>query len=267
MAQAEVEKDGTEAHDDRPRYDADFIDMREARGPLAEALAGLVLTTCAPYLGKPAAALDVLDVGCGYGATSLALARRCGSVTGLEPSRTLLQAAEAALREANVRNVRFSAGTVEGLDDVARYDLAVMDNVLEHVEDQPLALERVTRALRPGGVLFIVVPNKLWPIEAHYRLPFLSYLPLPAASWYLRASGRGQDYRDASHAPTYWRLRRLLRERPELVARFVVPSDLSATMVGAAWHYRLGAFLLRRMPALWAIAKAFVVVAVKRGAP
>lgn len=250
------------AADDRPAYDADFLSMDAARSPMAARLADLVLRTCGSSLPRPERELEVLDAGCGYGATAAALARRCARVTGLEPSRTLADRARQAA--AGLSNLVIRHGRIEELEDREAFDLAVLDNVLEHLPDQPLALERLSRALRPGGVLFVVVPNRLWPIEAHYRLPFLSWLPLPLANVYLRASGRGRDYADASHAPTLWRLRALLRGRPELDARLAVPPDLSGAMGGAAWHYRAGAALLGRAPFLWAVAKAFVVVAVKR---
>jgi hypothetical protein len=145
----------------------------------------------------------------------------------------------------------------------APFDLAVMDNVLEHIEDQREALHQMSSLLALGGVAFLLIPNKLWPIEVHYKLPFLSYLPLPAANLYLRASGRGRDYRDASYAPTYLGLQGLLRERPELDARFTLPADTSLAQGGASTTYRLGTELIRRWPALWAISKSFLVLAKK----
>jgi hypothetical protein len=112
-------------------------------------------------------------------------------------------------------------------------------------------------------VLYVLVPNKLWPIEVHYRLPFLSYLPLGVANWYLRATGRGTDYTDASYAPSYFRLRRLLRAQPELTSEFVLPARIELTAGGARWHYRWGVRAIRACPLLWAISKAFLVVARK----
>jgi len=163
-------------------------------------------------------------------------------------------------------NLEYRHQSVFELDEAAIYDLAVLDNVLEHLPDQPMALRKISTALKVGGVLFILVPNKLWPVEVHYRLPFLSYLPLRLANLYLRVTGKGSDYTDASFAPTYWRMKRLLRARPELEYRFVLPADLALTTAGNAWHYRCGAAAIRRMPWLWAISKAFLVVAVKHAA-
>jgi hypothetical protein len=100
-------------------------------------------------------------------------------------------------------------------------------------------------------------------VEAHYGLPFLAYLPVPLANRYLRATGRGTDYTDASYAPTYRRLVRLLRGQRDLRFAFVLPADLSLTYAGGPWHYRIGAALIRRLPLLWRISKSFLVVGVK----
>jgi SAM-dependent methyltransferase len=157
----------------------------------------------------------------------------------------------------------FRQGGVEDIRERDAYDLVVLDNVYEHLPYHALALFNVSRALRPGGVLYMVIPNRAWPIEAHYRLPFLAWLRLPLANAYLRLSRRGTDYTDASYAPTLWGLRKQLDGRPELAWRLVLPEDPTATMAGTPWHYRLGMALLRRAPALWSVSKAVVVVAVK----
>jgi len=163
-------------------------------------------------------------------------------------------------------NVQFRCQSVYQTVDQEAYDLVIMDNVLEHLADQPSALAAVSRALRPGGLVYILVPNKLWPIEVHYRLPLLSYLPLRWANWYLRMTGRGTDYADASYAPTYWGLRRLLRQRAELSYALVLPARIELAVGGAAWHYRWGVRAIRACPLLWVISKAFLVVAKKQPA-
>jgi 2-polyprenyl-3-methyl-5-hydroxy-6-metoxy-1,4-benzoquinol methylase len=240
----------------RPQYDQ-FRDL--ARG-----FAQQILATCGPYLPRPAADLRVLDIGCGYGHTARELAGWCRRVVGIEPSTPLWQAACDLSRQAGLKNLEFRHHGVDQLSDDERYDLVVLDNVLEHLPDQPRALSAICDCLAPGGVLFILVPNRLWPIEVHYGLPLLSYLPLPLANAYLRLCGRGRDYTDASYMPTYWGLNRLLRQQPELTFDYVLPADLSLTTAGPRWHYRLGAAAIRRFPCLWAISKALLVVARKR---
>ncbi|WP_148614621.1 class I SAM-dependent methyltransferase [Nocardioides rubriscoriae] len=246
---------------DRPQYDR-YVDMAEARGPLAARFADQALATTAPWRSTPTDQLHVLDLGCGYGHTALALATRCRSVVGVEPARRLYDAASTA--GASVPNATFVHGDVTDLDASEVFDLVLLDNVYEHLPEHEAALAAIRRSLRPGGVLFLLTPNKLWPVEAHYRLPGLAWLPLRWADLYLRATRRGESYEDASYAPTYWALRRSL-EAGGWDYDFVLPADPGATVAGAPWHYRAGMRALDRVPALWAISKALLVVARKPG--
>jgi SAM-dependent methyltransferase len=250
---------------EQPEYDR-YVDMEAVRGPLAAGFARQILTTCQSFLARPIDELRVLDIGCGYGHTARELARHTRHVDGVEPSRPLFATAQQVAAQFGQNNLQFHPLGIYDLDYREAFDLVVLDNVFEHLPDQPKALEIVSQVLAPGGVAFILVPNRLWPIEVHYGLPFLSYLPLPLANLYLRLSGRGSDYTDASYAPTYFSLNRLLRARADLTSSFVLPADLSLTTRGNAWHYRLGAAAIRRWPLLWAISKALLVVVQKPGA-
>jgi 2-polyprenyl-3-methyl-5-hydroxy-6-metoxy-1,4-benzoquinol methylase len=248
---------------DRPEYDK-FRTMLDERGPLAAGFARQIIETARPFLSKPVDQLDVLDVGSGYGHTALELARLCRHVVGAEPSTHLHEVALTLKASGDVSNCDFRNQGIYELREVGCYDLVVLDNVLEHLCDQPRAVRIIADCLRPAGVAFILVPNKLWPLEVHYRLPFLSYLPLRLANAYLRMTGRGSDYADASYAPTYFGLKRLLASRPDLEYHFTLPANVAWTTGGDAWHYRAGIAMLRRFPFLWAVSKALLVVAVKR---
>jgi 2-polyprenyl-3-methyl-5-hydroxy-6-metoxy-1,4-benzoquinol methylase len=242
-----------------PEYEKHTLRMVERRR-LAVGFARQIELTTAPFLDRPFADCRVLDIGCGYGYTAAELAKSSRQVVGIEPNAALV----AEARERAAPNLEIRHHAIGELDDTEGFDVAVLDNVLEHLEDQVDSLRRISRCLKPGGVAFILVPNKLWPIEAHYGLPFLSYLPLPLANRYLRLSRRGTDYQDASYAPSYRRLRRLLADRPELDSRLTLPADVSLAEGGGSRVYTVGVAALRRWPLLWAISKAFLVVAKKR---
>lgn len=248
--------------DDRPAYDR-WRRMEANRAPRASDFAVQILDTAAPFLSRPFPELDVLDVGCGYGHTTVELARRCARVVGLEPSLTLYRSTRRLQEESGVENLVFYHQGIYELREREAYDLIVLDNVLEHLPDQPRALAILSAALRPGGVLYVVVPNKLWPIEVHYGLPFLSYLPVRLANWYLRLTRRGTDYTDASFAPTYSSLNRMFRARSELSFQYVEPAHLELATWGKSLHYRVGVRLLRYCPWLWIVSKIFLVIAKK----
>ncbi len=254
----------THALDDRPAYERATGAMRTSSSVSAPRFAAQIAATVGPFLPRPLVECDVIDVGCGYGYTAAELATRSRSVLGVEPSATLAEHAAAVAAERSLPNLTIRRGVLGSVPAETAFDLAVLDNVFEHIPDQPAALSRLAAILRPGGAAFILVPNKLWPIEVHYGLPLLSWLPLPLANVYLRASGRGTDYTDASYAPTLWRLRALFTDRPEFDWRLVLPADISLTQSGSSPLYRMGVAAIERFPALWRVSKALLVVATRR---
>ena len=87
-------------------------------------------------------------------------------------------------------------------------DVVICAQVYEHVPDDKLLFEEIYRVLTPGGLVFFSGPNWLFPIEPHYFLPFLHWLPGRLADIYLRLTGQGDHYYERSRH--MWGLRRLL---------------------------------------------------------
>lgn len=249
---------------DKPAYDIGQRAMVTERGPRGEDFARQILGTVASDLGKPVTELIVLDIGCGYGHTALALAKQVKQIVGIEPCAEPARIAQQQQQQEQASNAGFHHATLEGWTTEQRFDLIILDNVLEHLHDQPGALRRIDELLAPGGVLYLLVPNKYWPMEVHYHLPFLGWLPLEFANAYLKLTGKGNDYTDASYAPGFLKIVRLMNRQKTWRWRFALPANLAWTTAGDKWHYRLGASLLKQCPGLWAISKAFLIVAKKR---
>ncbi len=220
----------------------------------------------APWLDAPASEWVVLDVGCGDGFTSTGLAKVCREVVGIEPGDRVNDAIERCKADP-LPNLQFFRAAGEEIADVEKFDLILLDNVFEHIEKKREALAALSLALKPGGALLLVVPNLAWPIEHHYGLPFLGWLPLKLANWYLHITKRGDDYTWASYGVTYFGFKLHLRRCRELKAHFVTPPQLDWTTMGSKWHYRCGIALLKRFPFLWCISKSFLVVAKKTPIP
>jgi len=99
----------------------------------------------------------ILDVGCGTGATTAQLSG-LGSVSGIDMG-------PAALRHARARGLTVARGSAEKLPvREAALDVVVALDVIEHLDDDRLALREILRVLRPGGVLLATVPaySFLW---------------------------------------------------------------------------------------------------------
>lgn len=97
----------------------------------------------------------VLDVGCGTGVASRAIARRkgfAGRVIGVDRSPYLSATATRLAREEGLGNVEFRSGDSHSLGlAAASFDAVVAHTLLSHVEDQLAVLKEIVRVVRPGG--------------------------------------------------------------------------------------------------------------------
>jgi ubiquinone/menaquinone biosynthesis C-methylase UbiE len=132
---------------------------------------GADLTTLAAEIGSTPAA-RVLDLGCGAGHVSFAVAPRAQSVTAYDIAPRMLATVDAAARERGLANVRTQQGAAESLPfPDASYDWVVSRFSAHHWHDVPRALGEVRRVLKPGGrALFVDVAGVDHPLlDTHFQ--------------------------------------------------------------------------------------------------
>ncbi|MBA2350154.1 MAG: methyltransferase domain-containing protein [Solirubrobacterales bacterium] len=193
----------------------------------------------------------LLEVGCGHGLLLDEAARLGYEVTGLEPARQ----AAAHARERYGLDVRELTVDDPSLDE-ERFDVVVMADVLEHVENPCAALDRCTSLLAEGGVMLIVTPD---PSSATARLAgarWWGFLPghvclLPHRTLLELLIGRGLLIAAdvplvRSFTPGYWA--KGLGERSRMVSRLAERVERHAG--DRLWSLTLGderAVLARRV--------------------
>ncbi|MDR2689302.1 MAG: class I SAM-dependent methyltransferase [Azoarcus sp.] len=77
------------------------------------------------------------------------------------------------------------------------FDVVLSNHVIEHVgkiAEQKHHLSELKRVLRRDGMIYLAVPNRWMLVEPHYQLAFLSCLPTPWRTPYLRWRGKGNFY-------------------------------------------------------------------------
>ncbi len=95
----------------------------------------------------------ILDVGCGVGTQLLSLQKRGWNTYGLEPSKT---AAEYC-RKLGL-NVQQGFSVNEHWSEPT-FDVIMLNQVFEHINDPNQTLMEIYNALKPGGVLMMNMPN------------------------------------------------------------------------------------------------------------
>jgi ubiquinone/menaquinone biosynthesis C-methylase UbiE len=110
------------------------------------------------------AAVRVLDAGCGDGLLSLAMAKghKSWSILGVDLRADLLEGARKRAAARHLANVSFVEGDLEQPlpDGNAQAVLAV--ECLSEIPDDRRALQMMTEALVPGGLLVVQVPERDW---------------------------------------------------------------------------------------------------------
>jgi SAM-dependent methyltransferase len=99
-----------------------------------------------------------LDVGCGGGDVTLALARRVGTrgeVVGVDIDEVKLQLARDEAADAGVDNVEYRAASVDELPGDGGFDLVYARFLLTHLPDPGAALRSMIGAARPGAYVAV----------------------------------------------------------------------------------------------------------------
>jgi SAM-dependent methyltransferase len=170
------------------------------------------------YVGKFKAihpGLRMIEIGTGMGSFPILCKLSGLRCEGLEISRQLIEHAHNWGKRVGAEpDIRLGNLEEEDLGE-AVYDVIVASSVFEHVELWRPSLEKLFRALKPGGALFFESTNK-WSVKSGEfpPMPFYGWLP-NWARYRLRKILHGPDIMKLGidfHQFTYSGLRRVFRQ-------------------------------------------------------
>jgi 2-polyprenyl-6-hydroxyphenyl methylase/3-demethylubiquinone-9 3-methyltransferase len=128
---------------------------------------------------QPLSGLTVLDVGCGGGVLSEAMAKQGAQVTGLDLAEPLLEQAKLHALESKL-SINYQAIAVETYAEQHphAFDVVTCMEMLEHVPDPESIIRACTKLLKPNGWFFVSTFNKttkarvlgVWAAEHLLRL-------------------------------------------------------------------------------------------------
>jgi len=139
-----------------------------------------------PIADKPLSGLEIIDIGCGGGLLCEPMTRLGATVTGIDAGEENI--AVARTHAANMGlDIAYRQVLPEDMaSEIARYDVVLNMEVVEHVNDLDLFLESSAGVLKPGGVMVLSTINRtlkslaLAKIGAEY---ILRWVPAGTHDW------------------------------------------------------------------------------------
>ncbi len=169
-----------DAHGNDPRF-VQYYARESASVRAAERATGIMAAVLRfrRERGLPIEELEIADIGCNAGTQARVWLEQGHRVNGVDISQDLI--AIAARRNASFgKQASFEIGSATDLPwQSNRFDVCLLPELLEHVEDWKSCLTEAVRVLRPSGTLYLSTTNVLCPIQQEFNLPFYSWYPDP----------------------------------------------------------------------------------------
>ncbi len=138
----------------------------------------------------------ILEIGCGTGSSSIALAEQGAIVIGVDLDTDALKVAEDRKRLYNL-DIQFhylNAVEVHKTFKDIDFDFVIFFATIEHMihEERMTALQETWNMLKPGALWVVLeTPNRMWYFDGHTSgLPFFQWLPDDLAFKYSKYSPR-----------------------------------------------------------------------------
>lgn len=148
---------------------------------------------------------DVLEIGCGTGSSTVALAEQGARVVGIDVDEGSLVVAKerCEVYRLDVTLKNLNASELPSVFPNTRFDVIIFFASLEHmtIDERITSLRSAWDVLHTGGILAVVeTPNRLWYHDSHTSLlPFFHWLPNELAfkySCYSPREGFREHYRE-----------------------------------------------------------------------
>jgi SAM-dependent methyltransferase len=144
-------------------FDSDWVEAMDlmSSGPYAHRLASYWMAQLPDVAGRLESGGRALDLGCGVGRVSLALAAAYpeAEVVGVDPDAGSIARARDAATAARAERVRLVEGTIADLPADERFDFVALFDCLHDLTDPVGTLSEVRARLKRDGALMVMEPK------------------------------------------------------------------------------------------------------------
>jgi len=134
---------------------------------------------------KPLEKLKILDIGSGGGLLCEPLYRLGASVTGIDASNKNIEVAKLHAKEMDL-NIKYIHSSPENINLKNEFDVILCMEVVEHVSNINLFIQKCSRLVKKNGIIFISTINKNLKSYAFAILGaeyILRWLPIGTHDW------------------------------------------------------------------------------------
>ena len=134
---------------------------------------------------RPLEKLKILDIGSGGGLLCEPLNRLVANITGIDASNNNVEVAKLHAKEMNL-NIQYIHSSPENINLKNEFDVILNMEVIEHVSDVSMFIEKCSKLIKKNGIMFVATINKNLKsyfyaiIGAEY---ILRYLPIGTHDW------------------------------------------------------------------------------------
>ena len=111
----------------------------------------------------------ILDIGCGNGIISKAIAEAGFQVIAIDSSDKTIETAQRENSHPNIQYKIVRAGELRA--EPSKYSAIICSEVLEHLHEPASLLQIIHKSLKDDGILVVTVPNGLGPREVFVTRP------------------------------------------------------------------------------------------------
>jgi SAM-dependent methyltransferase len=112
----------------------------------------------------------ILDAGSGFGQYTYRMARWFGSakIKAIDIKPEQIEDCNQFMRKANLQNrVKFELADLTQFQELAKYDLILSVDVMEHIEEDVLVFRNFYASMKKGGLLLISTPSDQGGSDSH----------------------------------------------------------------------------------------------------
>ncbi|KKR10287.1 MAG: hypothetical protein A3D24_02455 [Candidatus Blackburnbacteria bacterium RIFCSPHIGHO2_02_FULL_39_13] len=117
----------------------------------------------------------LLDIGCSTGVVTKHLSQYFKYSVGIDADESAIRKAKKAYVKKNLEFLLMNAENTRYKDNY--FDVIVLNQVYEFVNNQKALVNEIYRILKPGGICIVGARNKLSLVEGQTGIPFIHFLP------------------------------------------------------------------------------------------